>query len=450
MASGQLPRSEDIGLDYRVVLFTVAVSLIAGVVFGLVPAIKAASPELQQSLREGTRGSTGGSGGLRNALVVAEVALAMILVVGAGLMTRSFVKLMQVDLGFTPEHRLAFDFSISTARHSTPPEMREVHRQIMEKVRSVPGVLAAGSVRDLPFRGDGEPIEFTPAGSSIPSDQDKPRATLMFASDGFFSAMGIPLIAGRDLSPQDRADAPIVFVVNRALAEKYFSGRNPVGQTISLGDTTHYTIVGVVGDIRQGAVDETPVPRIYASVYQIFRVRTGLVVRTQGDPALMTKRIMDAIRSVDPQQTFNSTFTLDDAVGEAVARPRLLTVLLGLFGVMGLILGALGLYGVLSFLVNQRTREIGVRLALGAQRREVLRMIVGRGLGLAGFGVAVGLAGALALTRLMQGVLYGVTATDPLTFVGVAVTLLIVAGIASLLPAMRATRVDPLVALRSD
>jgi predicted permease len=450
LAAGQLPRAEAVGLDYRVLGFTAAISLLTGVAFGLFPAVRASSPELQQSLREGTPGSTGGSGGLRNTLVVAEVALAMVLVVGAGLMTRSFIKLLQVDLGFTPSHRIAINYSISTARHSTGPEMRQTYQAMLEKVRTVPGVIAAGAVRDLPFHGDGEQLGFVPPGFTPGPNGQLPSATLMFTSDGFFNAMGIPILAGRDLSSRDRQGAPIALVINQALAKKYFPGRSPVGQTITFGDTNHFAIVGVVGDVRQSSVDETPAPRIYASVYQIFRVKTNLVVRTQGDPQLMIKRIEDAIRSVDPQQTITSAFTLDDAVGDAVARPRLLTVLLGLFGAMGLVLGALGIYGVLAYLVSQRTREIGVRLALGARPRDVLNMVVGRGLRLAGLGVAVGLAASLVLTRLMQGVLYGVTPTDPVTFSGVALTLLGVAAFASWLPALRATRVDPLVALRSE
>jgi predicted permease len=450
LAAGQLPRAEAVGLDYRVLAFTAAISVLTGIAFGLVPAIRASSPELQQSLREGARGSTSGTGGLRNTLVVAEVAMAMILVVGAGLMTRSFVKLLQVDLGFTPSHRVAVNYSISTARHATGPEMRQTYRDMLEKVRTVPGVIAAGAVRDLPFRGDGERLGFVPPGFTPGPDGQLPSATLMFTSDGFFSTMGIPILAGRDLSPQDRYGAPIALVVNQALAKKYFPDRSPVGQTITFGDTNHFAIVGVVGDVRQGSVDETPVPRIYASAYQIFRVKVNLVVRTQSDPQLMIKRVEDAIRSVDPQQTITSAFTLEDAVGDAVARPRLLTVLLGLFGAMGLVLGALGIYGVLAYLVSQRTREIGVRLALGARPRDVLNMVVGRGLRLAGLGVAIGLAAALVLTRLMQGVLYGVTPTDPITFAGVALALLGVAAFASWLPALRATRVDPLVALRSE
>jgi predicted permease len=450
LAAGQLPRAESVGLDYRVLAFTAAISLITGVAFGLVPAVRASSPELQQSLREGTRGSTGGAGGLRNTLVVAEVALAMILVVGAGLMTRSFVKLLQTDLGFTPGHRLAVNFSVSTARHSTAAEMRQTYREMIEKVRTAPGVIAAGAIRDLPFHGDGEPLGFVPPGFTPGPNGQLPTATLMFTSDGFFNAMGIPILAGRDLSLQDRQGAPIALVINQALAKKYFPGQSPVGQTITFGDTNHLAIVGVVGDVRQGSVDEAPTPRIYASAYQIFRVKVSLVVRTQADPQLMIKRVEEALRSVDPQQTITSAFTLEDAVGDAVARPRLLTVLLGLFGIMGLVLGALGIYGVLAYLVNQRTREIGVRLALGARPSDVLWMVVSRGLWLAGLGVAVGLVAALVLTRLMQGVLYGVTPTDPLTFVGVSAVLLGVAAFASWLPARRATRVDPLVALRAE
>ena len=450
LASGQLPRAENVTLDYRVLAFTAVISIVTGIAFGLVPAVRASSPELQQSLRAGTRGSTAASGRLRSALVIAEVALAVVLAIGAGLMTRSFTKLLQVDLGFVPDHRVAVNFSVSTARHQSSAEMRQVYRDILEKVRTVPGVIAAGAIRDLPFRGDGETVPFQPPGTVPGTNGQLPTATLMFTSDGFFKAMGIPLLGGRDLSPQDRQGAPIALVINEALAKKYFPGTSAVGQTLTFGDTIHLRIVGVVGDVHQTAVDESPGPRIYASAYQIFRVKTNLVVRTQADPATMIKRIEDAIRSVDPQQTFTAAFTLDDLVGEAVARPRLLTVLLGLFGAMGLILGALGIYGVLSYFVTQRTREIGVRVALGARTRDVLAMFVGRGLRLAAIGVAVGLVAALLLTRLMRGVLYGVAPTDPATFAGVGLGLLAIAGLASWLPARRAARVDPLVALRAE
>ena len=450
LAAGQLPRAEEAGLDFRVLLFTAGLTILTGLIFGLVPAARASSPELQHSLREGSRGSTSTTGRLRNGLVVAEVALAVVLVIGAGLMTRSFVKLLQIDLGFARDHRVALNFTLSDARHPTETEIKDTYAEMLNRVRKVPGVIAAGAIRDLPFRGDGEAIGFLPPGVTPAADGELPRATLMFASDGFFAAMGIPLVAGRDLTPQDRKGAPIALVINEALAKKYFQGRSPVGQTITFGGPNHFTIVGVVGDVRQEAVDETPGPRMYASVYQMFRVKVNVVARTQGEPQAMIKRLEDAVRSVDPQQAFTAAFTLDDAVGDAVARPRLLAVLLGLFGLMGLVLGALGIYGVLAYLVTQRTREIGVRVALGARPGAVRRMIVGRGLRLAGVGVVVGIGAALVLTRVMQGVLYGVTPTDPLTFATVAAALLCVAGIASWIPARRATKVDPLVALRAE
>jgi predicted permease len=286
-------------------------------------------------------------------------------------------------------------------------------------------------------------------GAPTTSDQ-RVAATLMFASDGFFNAMGIPLVAGRDLSAQDRAGTPLVFVVNQAFAKRYFPNQNPVGQFVAFDAKTRIPIVGLVGDVRQSAVDEVPAPRVYASVYQIMRVKVNLVARTREDPAVMIKRIQDAVRSVDPQQTFTSAFTLEDAIGEAVARPRLLVVLLGLFGAMGLILGALGIYGVLAQLVAQRTREIGVRVALGAQPSDVMTMILRNGLGLAGAGVGLGLISALLLTRVMSSVLYGVTATDPMTFAAVPLLLLGVAALASWIPARRAMKVDPLVALRAE
>jgi predicted permease len=450
LAGGQLPRAEDVGLDATVLAFTAAAAILTGMIFGIVPALRASSPELQHSLREGARGSTRGTGGLRGALVVAEVALAMVLVIGAGLMTRSFIKLLQVDLGFSTDHRIAVNYTISSARHASGAEMSATYRAMLDKVRTIPGVVSAGAVRDLPFRGDGETISFLPPGGTAGPNGERPVATLMFTSDGFFGAMGMPLIAGRDLSPQDNANAPPAVVINQALAKKYFPNQNAVGQALTFGDTNHLPIVGVVGDVRQKAVDEAPQPRIYGSVYQIFRVKVNLVVRTRDEPTLVIKRIEDAIRTVDPQQTFTAAFTMDDVVSEAVARPRLLTVLLGLFGTMGLVLGALGIYGVLAYLVSQRTREIGVRLALGAQRRDVLGMVISSGLRLAGLGVAIGFVGALALTRLMQGVLYSVTTYDPLTFAAVAVGLVAVAAFASWLPALRATRVDPLEALRAE
>jgi predicted permease len=388
----------------------------------------------------------GASHRLRNLLVMVEVALAVILVVGAGLMTKSFLKLLDVDPGFRPERLLVVNFTISAERH---PNFQQFYHDVIERVRAVPGVLAAGAAKDAPFRGIGERINFVPPGMTVRAGEDAPSAMTMHVSDGYFRAIGTPILSGREFTSQDRKDSPFVIVINQALAKQYFPNQNPVGQTLSFGQT-RIPIIGVVGDIRQTTIEDNAKPTIYINEMQNGRVRLALVVRTASEPRAMARRVQDAIWELDKQQTITAIFTFDDIMSEAVARPRLFTVLLGLFGGLGFILGALGIYGVLAYLVNQRRQEIGVRIALGAQTRDVLRMVVGRGLALGATGVAAGIAGALLVTRFMQGVLYGVETSDPATFIGVALALLGVAALASWVPAWRATKVDPAVALRSD
>jgi predicted permease len=317
-------------------------------------------------------------------------------------------------------------------------------------VRAIPGVLSAAATKVVPFRGTGERYGFTTPGMVLRPGEDPPSANTMFISDGFFRTIGTPIIAGREFLPTERPDTPWVVIVNQALAKQYFPKLNPVGQYLSFGDKLRAEIVGVVGDIRQSTIDEPAAPTLYVDNMQNSRVQTNLITRTAGPPLAMTRRVEDAIWSLDRDQTITSIFTFDDLMNDAVARPRLLTVLLGLFGGLGLLLGSLGIYGVLAYLVTQRRREIGVRLALGATAADVLRLVVGRGLVLAIVGVAIGIVGALAVTRFMQGVLYDVTTTDPLTFVFVAVGLLAVAVLASWLPARRAASVDPALAIRYE
>jgi predicted permease len=448
LSQGQLPRAFDVTIDGRVLLFSLGISLATGLLFGLVPAFRASAPALQRTLREGGRGLAGStSQRLRNGLVMGEIALAVILVVGAGLMTRSFMRILEVDPGFHPERLLVVNFTMSTTRHE---HYQQFYRQVLDQVRTIPGVISAGAAKDVPFRGTGERNGFLPPGAVLRPGEDAPTAQSLHISDGYFRTIGAPLLAGREFLPQERADTPWVVIVNQAFVKKYLPNGNPVGQTLRFGSTLNAEVVGVVGDIRQSAIDEPGTPTIYLDEMQNGRVRVNLAVRTAGPPLAMTRRIEDAIWSIDRDQTITSVFTFDDIMSEAVARPRLLTVLLALFGALGLLLGSLGIYGVLAYLVSQRQREIGVRMALGAQRRDVLRLVVGRGLGLAVAGVVVGLIGAVALTRFMQGVLYGVQATDPPTFVAVAVGLLGIAVLASWLPARRAASVDPAVAIRYD
>lgn len=454
LAAGQLPRAEDVHLDAAVVLWTAGLSLVTGLAFGVVPAVRATSGRIQEGLRDDSRSATSlASARLRDTLVVGEIALATVLLAGATLMAHSFVELLRTDLGFRADHRVAIDFELSSGRQRTVPEMQAYYREVLDRVRALPGVIAAGGVKDLPFHGNGEPWGVVPEGMAVASPAtDAVTIRVLHATDGYFRAMGVPVLAGRELSSDDRAGRPIVFVVNQALARRCFPGlrsADVVGRTLAVG-RGKLPIVGVVGDIRQTAVDEPAQPTAYVSVFQNLRVKVNLVVHTVQDPAEMARRIEETIWSVDGGQTISASFTLDGSLGEAVARPRLLTVLLAVFGAVGLILSAFGIYGVLAYLVAQRSREIGVRIALGARSGDVLRLIVGRGLALAGAGVALGSAGALALTRFMQGILYNVAPTDPVAFALVAGSLLTAATLASWLPARRAAHVDPSVALRAE
>jgi predicted permease len=449
LSAGQLPRGSDIRLDATVLLFALALSVATGILFGLVPALRGATRDLQGALREGGRGLAGGEARrLRSALVVVEVALAVMLVVGAGLMTRSFLALMRVDPGFRAEQLLAINFTINTVRHPDG-QHRIFYQRVIETVRELPGVVSAGAVKDAPFRGEGERWSFRTPGMVVPAGEDPPNAMVLHVSDGYFRTIGTPILDGREFAPRDRADAPFAIVVNEALARQYFPGESAVGRPLRIGEQ-EVPIVGVVGDIRQSAIAEPGTPTIYVDNQQNTRVKVTLVVRTRGEPLALAEPVEAAIRTLDPDQTITSVFTYEDIVSEALARPRLLTVLLAAFGVLGLVLGALGIYGVQAYLVGQRQREIGVRMALGARPRAVLGMVVARGLTLSVAGIAIGLAGAFALTRYLRAVLFGIAPTDPLTFAAVGAVLLAVGLFASWLPARRAAGVDPITALRAD
>ncbi len=454
LSAGQLPRGADVHIDGTVLLFALGISIVTGLSFGLVPAIHASRAALHRTLREAGRSVAGGARTLRSGLVIAEVALAVVLVVGAGLMTRSFVEIMKVDPGFRPDHLIAVNFTINPARAGA--DWKQYYHAIVEKARTVPGVISAGATKDAPFRGNGERDSFMPPGYVAKAGEDPPTTRMMHVSDGYFQTIGARIVGGREFGASDRADGPNLILVNEAFAKRWFPGENAVGKSIGMGPTringppSQVQIIGVVADIRQTAMDEPARETIYENNMVNGRVKVALVARTAGEPLAMARKLREAIWSLDKQQPIASIETFDDVVSESMARPRLLTVLLGAFGALGLILGALGIYGVLAYLVNERQREIGVRIALGAPASSVLWMFVGRGLALTITGLAIGLGGALMLTRLMSGVLYGVKPTDPLTFAGVGAILLAVAALASWLPARRAAHVDPVEALRSD
>lgn len=447
LAADQLPRGSEVVIDAPVLGFAVALSIVTGIAFGLFPAWRAAR-DLQSPMR-GERGSTGSHRStLRHALVVTEVALAMVLVIAGGLMARSFRALHDVDLGFRSDNVLVMNYTLSTERHGD--NYQQIYARILERVRALPGVEAAGAVKDAPFRGAGERIGFRLPEMVVPSGEDGPTAAMLNVSDGFFKAIGAQLVAGREFVETDRADAPPVVVVNEAFARHWFPEGEAVGKRLISFLTTPIEIVGVVKDIRQTEVASDAVETVYLHVQQVGRVRMNLIVRTKGDPMAMAGAVRSAIHEIDPLQAITDTFTMDDVVGQALARPRLVTTLLGSFGIAGLILGALGLYGVLAYLVEQRRRDIGVRLALGAPRQRVLQQVVGQGMRLAAIGVVLGAAAAFAVSRVLSSVLFGVSPTDPLTYVVVSLVLLVVAWLASLIPARRAASVDVVRTLRTS
>ena len=445
--ASELPRATDFSIDGTILAFAFGVSLLCGVLFGLAPTLRG-SANLEPTLRAGARGTIGRPGQrLRSMLVVAEVALAVVLVIGAGLATKSFARLTAVDPGFQPAGALVATASVSD--HFPSREARlAYYYQVLDAIRAIPGVRAVGAVRDLPLRANGEGISFEiPGVPTAPGEG--PSAQLHQISTGYFSAMGTPMVAGRDFERTDRADTPPVTIVNEELARRVWPGESAIGKTMLLGQN-EVQVVGVVGNVRQRGLAEPVEPTMYLHAMQNFRSRMSIVVRVDGDAAGYSNAVRQAIWSQDPNQTITGVATLESIVGTAVARPRLLAWLLALFGVLALTLGALGIFGVLAYAVAQRRQEIGVRVALGARPQTVLRLVVGQGLLLAGVGVALGVTGAIFLTRWMQDVLFEIRPTDMATFVQVVLVLLSAALLASWLPARRALRIDPVMALRYD
>jgi predicted permease len=457
LASDQLPRAAEVSIDGVVLAFTIVVTLATGLLFGLAPALRSSRGGTSSALRTTERSVAGpGQHWLRSTLVILEVALAMMLVIGAGLMVRSFVALTTEDAGFNADGLLAVQFTIDGDRHSPPDSgprpfgsgapYTAYYERAIEAVRRLPGVVSAAAVKDPPFRGNGERNGFQIAGRPVPAVEDPPSATVIHVSEGYFRTIGAR-VDGREFAPTDRTGAPVVVVVNEAFARQYFPGERALGRRLRFG-AQDVEIVGVVNDIRQVAMAEPARPTIYIHNLQNSRIKTTLVVRTTGDPMAMAAAVREAIWAIDPQQAITAVFTFDESVSRALSRPRLNTVLLGSFGVLGLALGALGLYGVLAALVNERRREIGVRLALGAAPRDVRKLVVGWGLTLAAIGIVAGGLAAAVAGRFVAAILYGVTPFDVSTFAVTAAVLTGAALAASWLPARRAAAVDPIETLR--
>ena len=458
-----LPRSGEIGIDVRVLLFTFSISVIAGVVFGLVPAFKMLQPDLQETLKEGGRGSSSKRNVAQSVFVVAEVALALVLLVGAGLMIRSLSALWNVNPGFDPHNVLTFSVALPPTLIANPAEIRPALREIHDGVKAIPGVVAVSiEGGGLPLMGDSE-LPFWREGQPAPAnDSDMNWSLFYLVEEDHLKAMGIPLLRGRFISVQDDTHSPAVIVIDETFARKYFPNEDPIGKRINLGILgTQPEIVGIVGHIKHWGLDTDSTASIQAQLYQPFMQvpdkfmpliasSVNVILRSQGDPLLLVGGIRSAISKINSQQVVYATQTMDEVVSDSLAARRFSMTLLGLFAALALVLSSIGIYGVISYLVGQRTQEIGIRVALGAQKNDVLRLVLSEGTRMALIGVAIGLAAAFALTRHMDKMLFGVSATDPLTFVGVAMVLLAVALLACYIPARRAMRVDPIVALRYE
>ena len=462
----------NIRLDSRVIAFTLGVSVLTGLLFGLAPAIQVSKTDLNESLKEGGRSGSGGTRHyVRNTLVVAEVAVSLLLLVGAGLLVKSFLKLKESDIGFNPERVLTASVSLPEKRYAENAKIENFYASLLRRVQSLPGVEAAGLTVGLPMNG-GIESGITVEGKEEQDLNNTVVAVNLAVSPGYFRTMEIPLVEGRHFTEQDRQDAPFVVVVDEMLAQKFFPGESPLGKRLRYGGATATTfpwmqIVGVAKHVKHYGPDESGRVEIYRPYTQMpfgpppagqpqgppptLPRNMAIAVRTTGDPEALTPALRAAVLEHDRDLPIAFVRTMDAIVAQQIGPQKFATWLLGVFAATALLLAALGIYGVMAYSVTQRTHEIGVRMALGADRRDVLRMIVGQGMKLTLVGVAIGLAGAFVVMRYgVASLLYGVTASDPLTYGGVAFLLAGVALLSCLIPARKATKVDPMVALRYE
>ncbi|HJQ70015.1 MAG TPA: ABC transporter permease [Blastocatellia bacterium] len=458
MAPDTIPRVHEIAVDPRVISFTLLISVATSLLFGLAPALQASRPDLAGALKEGGRSSAGVSRNwLRNVLMIIEVALSLVLLIGAGLMIRSFAKLSQVDPGFNPDRVLTIGVSLLRNKYPEEERVASFYSQLLERAAATPGVVSAGAISDLPLLGSNTNDNFTIEGRPPVAKQEEPITEYHVATPRFFEAMGIPLLAGRDFAETDTKQAPNVVVINEAFANRHFAGESPLGHRISLQgqERDPLLIVGVVGDVRQLGLDQQPVPEAYVPFLQdplskSYQRSLTIVARTESDPAAAAGSLRAELTSLDKSLPVYDLKPMTEYMRDSLARRRFNLILLTAFSVVALVLAAVGIYGVISYGVTQRTHEIGIRMALGAEKGDVLRLVVGQGMIMALGGVAIGLVASFVLTRLMETLLFGVSVTDPLTFTVIALLLMCVALLACFVPARRATKVDPLVALRYE
>ena len=449
-----MPYLQGLTINARVFLFTGGVSLLTGIIFGLAPAWQSAKLDLQASLKDGGRRSAGSSRQrVRSLLVVSEIALALVLLAGAGLMIKSTLRLLAVNLGFNPENLMTMQLSLPDSRYSEDDQARAFHQQLLARVEALPGVVGVATVNRLPMEGG--PVDLLLVeGQTPPPLGEEPKASARVVSSGYFRTMGISLLKGRYFTEQDNQSVPRVLIINRALANRLFDYEDPVGRRIIFsGDVTKpHEIVGVVDDERVGPLDEDASSVIYRPYLQEPWTNLRLVVRTAADPQNIVSAVRGEVQALDSGLALYSIATMRQLITDTPSTflRRYPALLMGVFAAVALILSAVGIYGVISYSVSQRTHEIGIRMALGARRGHVFRLVVGEGLVLTLIGIGIGVAAAAALTRFLSGLLYGVSATDPVTFIVISLILAGVALVACFVPARRAMRVDPGVALRYE
>jgi putative ABC transport system permease protein len=453
LAPPNLPRITEVRLDRGILIFSLALSILTGLIFGIAPALLAARADVNEALKQGTRGSTegGARGRLRSALVVIEVVFALMLLGGAGLLARSFMQLANVDPGFNPENATVLRLSLPQKKYALPEQQTAFANTLLERVKGLPGVQAAAITHSVPLVGDSI-LGFNIEGRPALAPSDLPNTSYYSVTPEYFRAMGIRLVRGRIFTPQDDAKAPRVAIINETMARQHFPNEDPIGKRINItwGPDTWREIVGIVGDIKQYGVDKATSAQSYEPFAQVPFSSLNVVVRTSGSPAALLGALRPTVYAVDKDQPIGSIRPLEEIMAESIARQRFAMTLLSVFSAVALVIAAVGIYGVMAYNVVQRTGEFGIRMALGAQQSDVMRLVLTQGGKLIGLGLLIGLAATLAASRAMGSMLFNTSAYDPLTLGTITILLAAVALVACFFPANRATKVNPIEALRSE
>ncbi|HEX3085349.1 MAG TPA: FtsX-like permease family protein, partial [Pyrinomonadaceae bacterium] len=446
------PGLEQIAIDRYVLGFTVLVAAFTGIVFGLAPALQLSKIDLNRSLKDTGKGTPGGmrGGRLRGALVITEMALALLLLIGSGLLMKSFILLQRVDPGFNPDHVVTLRMILNRTSYPSPPQVVNFYTQLLDRVKAVPGVQSTATISTLPLSGNQTDTNFLIEGRPAPPPNQEPTAWFNSVSADYFQAMQLHMVKGRTFSENDNDKSPLVAIISETMARKYWPNEDPMGKRIGRGPDKWREIVGVVRDVKHFGLDSDAPPTMYFPMRQVPARGMDLVVRTSGDPLSMAPVLRQQVWVGDRNLAIANLGTMKDLVSSSITQQRFSLTVLACFAALALLLAAVGIYGVMSYAVTQRTHEIGIRMALGARVGDVLRLVVRQGLVLTLIGVAIGIALAFSLTRLMKSLLFDVAPTDALTFAIVALALVLVALLACLIPARRATKVDPLIALRYE